>query len=122
MIRLAHYFNKTILVCIPSVFEDEQPRPFKLIGIEDFGLWLESEELTRTLQSGESTQSSQVPVAAFFPFSHIAYAMAETHSISLAPKPVASTESKEPQRHHDERPSKHEQRHKTSTSHGKRKK
>lgn len=130
MIRLAHFFNKTILVCIPSLFEDQQLRPFKLVGIEEAGLWLESEELAKILQPPEGTKSLQRVAAVFFPFSHIAYATAEAPPLAFALPLAPPAEHKEPrpvehkeQRHVHTNPApKTEPRHATSGMHKKRKK
>jgi len=73
MINLANYLNKTILISIPAVFEDNQPHPFKLVGIELFGLWLESEELAQRVQSPDKQGQSLSSHAVFFPFSQILY-------------------------------------------------
>src|SRR6266849_5188923 len=106
MIRLAHNFNKTIRLCVASLFEDQQPRTFKLVRTEEFDLWLESEELAKTLEPQEGTRPPQAIAAAFFPFSHIAYVLAATCPMPVAPMPQISVEPKEPQRHHtDERSS-----------------
>lgn len=89
MINLITYLNKTILVCIPSVFEDGQPRPFKLIGIELFGLWLESEELAQRLQPQRREDSSAANYAVLFPFAQISYIVDRVEAISHGDAPAA---------------------------------
>ena len=44
--NLARYINKTVFVSIPALFDDAVCRPYKLLGAELNGLWLQSEELT----------------------------------------------------------------------------
>ena len=122
MIRLAHYFNKTILVCIPSLFEDQQPRTVKLVGIEESGLWLKSGELAELFQSPEGTVSVHGAVAAFFPFSHIAYVMPEVHPQALVVRPVIGVETRKPQRRQLEKPPKTESHRRHPGTHRKGKK
>lgn len=119
MIRLSQYFNKTLLVCIPFLFEDRQPRRFKLVGLEESGLWLESEELADPLQYPEEAKSPEKTVAAFVPFSHIAFVMPEVHPLTLLPRLPTRTDSA----HHPvEKPAKSEAHEKHPRSHQKKKK
>jgi hypothetical protein len=67
---LGHHVNKPVLVSIPSIFPDGEPQACTLIGIEPAGLWLESEELTRTLFP--DTESEKVRKV-FVPFAQIGY-------------------------------------------------
>jgi len=87
-LSLHHYFNKAVLVCIRSLFDDQRPRSYKLVGIGDTGVWLESAELAEAIEAPERTRSAQGTVAAFFPYSHIAYILPETPSAPLAPLPA----------------------------------
>src|SRR5262245_15205205 len=87
--KLAQCLNKTILVSIPALFGDEQPRPFTLIGIEPCGLWLESEPLAERLQSADKTQPSLRSLTAFFPFSQIFYVVDPVQFAMLARSPAA---------------------------------
>jgi hypothetical protein len=120
MIRLAHYFNKTILACIPSLFEDQRPRRFKLVGIEESGLWLEGEEFAGVLQTEEQAIYPPGAAAAFFPYAQIAYLTPDVYPYaagSVAPPcpPSQTTGGQTP-----ERPGKAEKKH--SGSEPKRKK
>jgi hypothetical protein len=47
--NITRYLNKTVFVSIPALFEDGACRPFKLLGVEIYGLWLQSDELTQRL-------------------------------------------------------------------------
>ena len=121
MIRLAHYFNRNILVCIPSVFEDGQPRSCKLAGIEESGLWLESDELSKTLQRLGTEQPSQGVAAFFVPFSHIAYAVGEADTFAPAPQPPPTSvvQEKEPSVVHADKSHEAEHRRPAASGRGK---
>jgi hypothetical protein len=41
--KLSQYINRTVLISIPSLFADGHARPFKLLGVELHGLWLQSD-------------------------------------------------------------------------------
>lgn len=84
MPTLGSYLNQTILVSIPSVFEDGRPRPFKLVGIELCGLWLASSELAVKLHLREKGGASPSPVSALFPFAQIAYILERTPAVLSA--------------------------------------
>lgn len=88
--KLAQYFNKTILVCIPSLYDDGQPRPYKLVGIEPEGLWLESEELVSRLLPANTKHSPPETLRAFIPFAQISYILEATYAVAPAPSPVVS--------------------------------
>lgn len=68
--KLAGLIGRTILVSIPVLFEDGKARPYRLAGIELYGLWLESSELADRLLQTETRKSSSV-IAAFVPFAQI---------------------------------------------------
>ena len=88
--NLAHCLNKTILVSIPSLFGDEQSRPFTLVGIEPFGLWLESEALAEKLRSTDKTQHSIPSLTAFFPLSQILYVVDPAQFAILVRSPTVA--------------------------------
>jgi hypothetical protein len=121
MFRLAHYFNKNIHVCIPSLFDDQQARSFKLVGIEESGLWLESAELAVILASPDKKRPSPGTASAFFPFSHIAWVMPELGMVSSTPPPVSSIQTHEVPAH-TEPPTKTSHHHSSSPVHKKLKK
>lgn len=77
--NLAQYLNRTILVSIPSLFEDRMCRYFKLIGAELNGLWLQSDELTNRLLSDEaSAHIAQMEPVVFVPFAQIGAVLVPT--------------------------------------------
>jgi hypothetical protein len=77
---LGHHLNKTLLVSIPSMFENGDPRACTLTGIEPSGLWLESREWSKLLPSGDKRAVTHI----FVPFAQIAYL--------LEPAPERKTE------------------------------
>ena len=70
MSKIANYLGKTILVSMPKLNGDEQPRPFKLVGVECCGLWLEDEG-----RVAFAPPDGYPPQAAMVPFAHIAYVL-----------------------------------------------
>lgn len=71
--NLSRYLNRTLLVSIPTLFEDGYCRPYTLLGVELNGLWLKSDDLTNRLLPDESRDSVDVEIAAaFVPFAQIA--------------------------------------------------
>jgi hypothetical protein len=69
---IGRFLNRTILVSIPALFEDGVSRPYKLLGIELHGLWLQSDDLTRRLLSDETDEYAATEPAVFVPFAQIA--------------------------------------------------
>jgi len=76
--KVAHFLNRTILVSIPSLFEDGEARPFKLLDIEAQGLWLQSDEATARLLTNEMQAYAATAPAIFVPFAQIAAVLAPT--------------------------------------------
>src|SRR5579864_7634433 len=76
--NLARYLNKTVLVSIPALFDDALCRPYKLLGAEITGLWLQSEELTNRLLTSESGDMANLEPAVFVPFSQMAGVLVAT--------------------------------------------
>lgn len=99
MPNLANYFNKNILVLIPSFSDDKQPRLYTLVGIEPSGIWLESEELQRKLHTSEKQQSSTASKAVFVPFAQISYVLDGTHILT----PAQESAARDQQQHRPER-------------------
>jgi len=76
--NLTRLLNKTVFVSIPALFDDKTCRPYKLLGIELTGLWLQSEELTDRLVADDSAFLKDLAPMVFVPFSHIAGVLAPT--------------------------------------------
>src|SRR5438132_13813902 len=85
--KLAHYLNRVIWVSIPLLFDDGQARPYRLVDIEEQGLWLESEVLAKQLHFAEKEKkhSADTTVSAFFPFAQIAYVLGQPHYLKPPP-------------------------------------
>jgi hypothetical protein len=66
---LGHHLNKTVLVAIPSIFGNVEPRTCTLTGIEVSGVWLVSPELARKFSHpGDKRPTPSI----FVPFAQIA--------------------------------------------------
>lgn len=95
--NLGKYLNKKILVCIPTLFEDEKCRPYKLIGIELFGLWLEGADLASRFLAPEYKSTTPVTWAVFIPFSQIAGVAIATPSAASPPgQPATPAQTQAP--------------------------
>jgi hypothetical protein len=70
-LNLASYINQTVSICIPSI--DEQARPYKLLGIELYGLWLQGDDPTGGLLVADAGYDPPKPTTlmAFVPFAQI---------------------------------------------------
>jgi len=78
MLRITLYLNRTVLVSIPTLFEDGECRAYELLGVEVQGLWLRSVELTRRLASDATAACESLDPAVFVPFAQIAGVMIPT--------------------------------------------
>jgi hypothetical protein len=91
-INFKRYINKTILVSIPNLFHDAKCHPFKLLGVELPGVWLQSDELTTRLLPEQMTQYAAAGPAVFVPFAHIAGILVPTtQPAAAAPTPATIT-------------------------------
>jgi hypothetical protein len=70
-LNLTSYLNQTVSICIPAI--DEQARPYKLLGIELYGLWLEGADPTGGLLTGtlDGDRAAPMTLTAFVPFAQI---------------------------------------------------
>ena len=66
---MSYHLNKHVLVSIPEIPNDGAPLRCRLLGVESFGLWLESEALSRIAFSNDEPPLAMV----FVPFSQISY-------------------------------------------------
>jgi hypothetical protein len=93
--KVSQYINKTILVSIPVLFDDGRCRPFKLIGVEISGLWLQAHDLAeRLLPEAMRNYSTAEPVV-FVPFAQIGGVVIPTRPPTAAPIASATKETKE---------------------------
>jgi len=102
--RINQYLNKTVLVFIPSLFEDGACRAYRLLGVEVQGLWLHSEELIQRLASDDTRDYESLAPVVFVPFGQIAGVMLATRSPEI-PAELARTGSSAPPRPKAEPPS-----------------
>jgi len=97
MPRLDVYLNKVILVAIPSLFGDTACRPLRLIGVELYGLWLESAELSAlSLPENRHAAAGTVPIT-FVPFTQIVCVIASSGS-PVTPPPFRQEQAQTPSR------------------------
>lgn len=85
---LDHHVNKIVMVSIPSMFGDDEPRNCRLVGVEVPGLWLESQEFSGALAAPDAHQ--HLP-AVFVPFTQIVYLIG-----AEVPPSMARNSSEEP--------------------------
>jgi hypothetical protein len=89
-INFKRYINTRILVSMPTLFDDSRCRPFKLLGVELPGVWLQSDELTTRLLPEEMAQYATAGPAVFVPFAHIAGILVPTtRPTTTTPAPAA---------------------------------
>jgi hypothetical protein len=86
--NITRYLNKTVFVSIPALFGDGVCRPYKLLGAELNGLWLQSEELTRRLLPDDARDLAALAPAVFVPLAQIAGVLVAT--AAPAPPPTDS--------------------------------
>jgi hypothetical protein len=90
MPSLANYLNKTVLVSIPALSDDDdQPRPFTLVAIEPCGLWLDIEELADKWLPSDKERPSSSTRAAFVPFAQILFILDGAHILTPVQKQAA---------------------------------
>jgi hypothetical protein len=83
---VARYLNRTVFVSIPTLFEDGACRPFKLLGAELNGLWLQSDELARRLLPDDRQDFASLAPAVFVPFAQIAGVLVVTGMPQQSPQ------------------------------------
>jgi hypothetical protein len=99
-VTLSRHLNKTVFVSIPALFEDGTCRPYRLLGAELHGLWLQSDELTQRLLSGDQQALASLAPVVFVPFAQIAGVLvatgtpAQTAQRQPPQQPAASATSK----------------------------
>jgi hypothetical protein len=93
MPKLANQLGKTIWVSLPKLYQGGEPRAFTLVGVEECGLWLQSDNEEVLAATARVT-----PV--LIPFAQIAYitfaaATPPAAAVGAAKQPVTGTRSKE---------------------------
>jgi hypothetical protein len=92
---LGSHVNKIVLVSIPFLFKDDDPRPCRLVAAETSGLWLEGAELTKRLFPDVERRTETV---VFIPFTQIAYLVEDTPQRLAAEHPHHEDHSREKQK------------------------
>jgi hypothetical protein len=74
-LKIGQFLGRTVLVSIPTLFEDGACRPYTLAGVELQGLWLQSDDLNERLLTDETHDLAAAAPVVFVPFAHIAAVM-----------------------------------------------
>lgn len=90
--NVSKYLNKTILVSIPTLFQDGKCRPFKLLSTDLNGLWLESDELAMRLLPDQFQHYASAEPVVFVPFAQIAGVLVATSTAAIQPSPPKENE------------------------------
>jgi hypothetical protein len=70
--KVKQFFNRSILVSIPALFEDGECRAHALRSIEAERLWLTSDELTERLLADRERNAAETTPVIFVPAAQIA--------------------------------------------------
>lgn len=89
MNKLHHHLQKTVFVSIPGLVGDDQARPYKLIGVEPCGLWLEREVSVADQSASKDRQPGRGVGAALVPFAQIAYLLSDAPIDAVSDRRVA---------------------------------
>ncbi len=92
--QVQQYLDKTILVSIPALFDDGKCRPFKLLGVEVPGLWLQADDLTARLLPDRLQAYASAEPMVFVPFAQIAAIVIPTKAPAAPPPPPAAKAKK----------------------------
>jgi hypothetical protein len=96
---ITRHLSQTVYVSIPALFEDGLCRPYKLLGVELNGLWLQSDELTGRLLPSEAGHLAECAPAVFVPLAQIAGVLIATtipEFMYAAPTSVGATTPAQP--------------------------
>jgi hypothetical protein len=102
MVNISRHINKTVYVSIPALFQDGACRPYRLLGAELNGLWLQSADLTKRLLADDKENLAALGPVVFVPFAQIAgvlvasgmpAAQAQTPAAGAAATPAASVKA-----------------------------
>ena len=95
--KVGQFLGRTVLVSIPTLFDDGACRPYTLVGVELQGLWLQSDDLNGRLLADDMRDfAEQAAPVVFVPFAHIAGVMVPSalftpSSPGAPPAPAADT-------------------------------
>ncbi len=102
--RLSHYLSKTILVGLRDLTTELSPVPFKLIGIEDCGLWLQETDPSQRFALHVASQPESELRTLLIPYSQITYLMLDGLSVGLGPNGNSHKKAKRPEVPHPPNP------------------
>lgn len=93
--KVGRFLGQTILVSIPALFGDAVCRPYRLLGLELVGLWLQSEDLSARLLPEEARDLAATAPMVFVPFAQIAGVLVPT-APAAPPSPGAPAAARQP--------------------------
>lgn len=93
--KVGRFLGRTVLVSIPALFGDAVCRPYKLMGFELVGLWLQSDDLSQRLLPEEARDLAAAAPVVFVPFAQIAGVLVPT-ALAEQPSPGASSAAGQP--------------------------
>jgi hypothetical protein len=91
MSKLGHYLQKTILVSMPQLTGNDHAHPYRLVDIEPFGLWLESDNFAGNFARSRKSAVPPGSRTAFVPFTQIAYVLGESSIVASVASQAVST-------------------------------
>lgn len=86
--KIGQFLGRTVLVSIPALFSDGAGRPYRLLGFELHGLWLQSDELNQRLLTDDMRDFADAEPVVFVPFAQIAGVLVPT-ALAAEPPPGA---------------------------------
>jgi hypothetical protein len=93
--KIGQFLNRTVLVSIPVLNGDCACRPYRLLGVELQGMWLQSDDLNRSLLADDMHDfAEQAAPVAFIPFAQIAGVLIPTAPPAPAPQKASRTPAK----------------------------
>ncbi len=95
---ISRLIGTTVLVSMPALFSDGACRPYRLVGAELNGLWLQASELTERLVTEETREIAETEPVAFVPFTQIAALLIPTAAPAESPSrvPAGTTAGRSP--------------------------
>lgn len=87
--KVGRFLGQTVLVSIPALFGDAACRPYKLLGFELVGLWLQSDDLSQRLLPEEARDLAAAAPMVFVPFAQIAGVLVPTAPAAQPPPGAA---------------------------------
>ena len=83
-IQLSKLIDRKIIVIGPSLFDQEKLESVKLLGVEEAGIWIESESAANKIMDRFRVKPSSPGVAFFIPYGQIVTILASFDSTGAA--------------------------------------